>query len=579
MSATPRHCSLGDDRSWTDIVTNVTQLSAARVDEDFDALMGWGTMPRDLLPGFLHELTHHWCFLSRVGFTLAMLQLRARRSGVLLFNGKGDAAALSARLLTDVCRYETVATMLRPLAEGLALFAEFDAMSGPQSEILSLPGELTGTFFGISSDVGISDHVPFFDSHRTPLIEMRGDYRCFRRKRALLQEALDPTNGGYLPGYLTVRALWGHLATADRRLMNETDLLLMYLRSFFYDDPGLVHLMLRPWTGPDDHFAIVQYIADRFDALAGVQGRDVRAYEAAILTRGDEGGPAVGLEDAILVDPAVAAVGEQLSQGMLADLQAHDLESVEGLLRLRDSEMLGNRDVMYLGTVEDVDVDVDEDGTCVVTTGGGVSRRLPADLGAHRGHAPGRIDMFFSTLIADKARAAVVYRGRDRVATSFGGPEQLTDASRQRFARLTTSRASIQAGAEEMASTMEKAIAGGALDAETIADVRQLAGDATAQIYYNMSTLDLAAEDKERAIARMARNGFLDILGWDEGLVDGLALISLAFSRRMYRDDVARALAEQGVDLTDLLARLDVCSRDHGSALVVATEELLLAAI
>jgi hypothetical protein len=130
-----------------------------------------------------------------------------------------------------------------------------------------------------------------------------------------------------------------------------------------------------------------------------------------------------------------------------------------------------------------------------------------------------------------------------------------------------------------MASTMEKAIAGGALDAETIADVRQLAGDATAQIYYNMSTLDLAAEDKERAIGRMARNGFLDILGWDEGLVDGLALISLAFSRRMYRDDVARALAEQGVDLTDLLARLDVCSRDHGSALVVATEELLLAAI
>ncbi len=53
MGAADRYCSLGDDRSWTDIVTNVTQLSAARVEEDFDALMGWGSVPRKLLPGFL----------------------------------------------------------------------------------------------------------------------------------------------------------------------------------------------------------------------------------------------------------------------------------------------------------------------------------------------------------------------------------------------------------------------------------------------------------------------------------------------------------------------------------------------
>ena len=499
MNAVHRYCSLGDDRSWTDIVTNVTQLSAARVDEDFDALMGWGSVPRELLPGFLHEVTHHWCFLSPVGFTLAMLQLRARRTGVLLFNGEGDATALSQRLLADVSRYETVAAMLRPLAEGLALFAEFDAMSGPESAILSLPSELTGVFYGISDVVAATEPVrSLFESHRTPLMEMRGSYQCFRRKRALLQQPLDPAAGGYLPGYLTVRALWRHLAEADPRLLNETDLLLMYLRSFFYDDPGLVQLMLRPWTGRDDHFAIVAHIAERFDALAGVQGRDVRAYEDAILARGDEGGPPVGLADAIFVDPAVAAVGERLSQAMIAELETRDLESVEGLMRLWEGELLGSRDIMYLGSVEDIDVYVDVDGTCVVTTDSGVSRRLPADVGAAPGRAPGRIDIFFSTLIAEKARAAVVYRGRDRVATSLGGPDALTDASRERFATLMTSRASIQAGTEEMNETMEKAIAGGALDAEDIADMRRLAADATARIYHNMSTLELAAEDKER---------------------------------------------------------------------------------
>lgn len=579
MSAAHRYCSLGDDRSWTDIVTNVTQLSAARVEEDFDALMGWGSVPRALLPGFLHELTHHWCFLSPVGFTLAMLQMRARRSGVLLINGMGDAAELSQRLLADVSRYETVAAMLRPLAEGLALFAEFDAISGRDSAVLSLPSELTGVFYGIRDVFDTTSPVKFmFESHRAPMMEMRGGYQCFRRKRALLQQPLDPAAGGYLPGYLTVRALWRHLAEADPRLLNETDLLLMYLRSFFYDDPGLVQLMLRPWTGSDDHFAIVKHIADRFDALAGVQARDLRAYESAILARGDERGPAVGLADAILVDSAVAAAGEQLSQAMIAELETVDLESVEGALRLWDRELLGSRDIMYLGSVN-VDVDVLAERTCVVTTAGGVSRRLTADDGAVPGRGAGRIDIFFSTLMAQKARAAVVYRGRDRVATSLGGPDALTDASRERFATLTTSRASIQAGTEEMGETMDKAIAGGALDAEEIADMRRLAADATAGIYHNMSTLGMAAEDKERAIARMAHDGFLEVLGWDDALVDGLAMISLAWPRRQRRDDIARALAEQGADLTDLLAQLDERSRDHGSTLVLATSDLLLAAV
>jgi hypothetical protein len=148
MSPNDRHCALGDDRSWTDLITNMTQLSAVRVDQDFDALMGWGSLPPQLLPGFLHELTHHWCFLSPVGFALATLQLRARRSGVLLSSGHGDRDELSNRLFADLARYETVSTMLRPLAEGLALFAEFDAMTGPESSVISLPGQLASVFYG-----------------------------------------------------------------------------------------------------------------------------------------------------------------------------------------------------------------------------------------------------------------------------------------------------------------------------------------------------------------------------------------------------------------------------------------------
>ncbi len=118
-------------------------------------------------------------------------------------------------------------------------------------------------------------------------------------------------------------------------------------------------------------------------------------------------------------------------------------------------------------------------------------------MGPRRGAARAGSTFFFSTLIAQKARAAVVYRGRDRVATSLGGPDALTNASRERF----------------------------------------------------------------------------------DALIDSLAVISLAWPHRQRREDIARALAERGVDLTDLLARLDERSRDHGSALVLATSDLLLAAV
>ena len=573
------YCALGDDRSWTDLITNLTHLSAARVDEDFDALMGWGSLPPKLLPGFLHELTHHWCFLSPVGFTLATLQLRARRACYLLAKGTGDTVALSERLWVDLSRYETVTTMLRPLAEGLALFAEFDAMSGSNSEILSTPSELTGAFFFNYGDFDpTAPLVMMFDSHRAPLMKMRGDYECFRRKRALLQQPLNTADGGYLPGYLTVRTLWLHLARVDSRLLTETDLAMTYLRSFFYDDDGLVHLMLRPWSGQDDSAAIVRYIAERFDTLARVQAHHLSDYEAALQALGRETSSPVALAEAILVEPVVAACGERLAQAMIADLETVDFDSPEGPLRQWDRGMMHHRDVMYLGSVEVADVHVDAEGACAITNNDGLTRRIPAAVDAAPGRAAGRIDIFFSALTDNKARAAVIYRGEDCVATSFGGPDELARTTRERF-RHIASRAAIHAASEKMAEVMELVVDSGAVDSEEREYVRTMANGAAERIYGNMSTLELASEKKERAIARMMHDGFLDVLGWDETLIDGLTLISLAFSRRQLRGDVARELAERGIDLNELLSRLNECSQEYGSPLVMASQHSLLTVI
>jgi hypothetical protein len=576
-----RYCALGDSRSWTDLVTNVTELSAARVEHDFDALMGWGSVPQDLLPGFLHELTHHWCFLSPVGFVLATLQLRARRSGVLLYNDAGDGTTLRRRLVDDVQRYETASIMLRPLAEGLALFTEFDAVSGDRSSVVSLPTQLTGTFFGVQDLIDPSTKIGFLPAiHRAPLARMRQGYHCFRRKRALIQEPLDLATGGYLPGYLAIRDVWLYLAEQDPRLLNETDLTLMYVRSFFYEDYALLRLLLSPAQGLNTHFEIVEYLAKRFDQLAHVRAEDIAAYEGAILMR--EHGASVedrsaALSHAILVDPGVFQAASTLVDEMIAELEDRELESVDEVLRIWDAELLGNRDIMYLGSLACL-VDVGADGTCTVRVGD-ASITLPSAQGTQSGTTDGRVDVFFSTLTELKARAAVVYRGSERVAVSFGGPDALTREARARFETLRISRDSLQSGTSEMRDNMQAVIDRDPELRRDVHEIEALATEAATAIYQNMATLHVAPHRKRQAIEMLSRDGMLEVLAWDDDLIDGLTYLSLGWPLRLRRDQIARLLDEKGISLGELLNRLDECSRRFGRRLVLNEDDLLFTAV
>lgn len=579
----PRYCSLGDSRSWTDVITNVTELSAARVSQDFDALMGWGSFPDDLLPGFVHELTHHWCFLSPVGFALSMMQLRAHRSGVLLYNGVGDQQALRKRLLDDLLRCETTAIMLRPLAEGLALFAEFDAVSSKESSVRSLPSELVAAFFGLwtSQVPGTNIFFPYVADLK-PLADMRRGYPCFRRKRSLFQQPLDLSAGGYLPGYLTVRTMWQELAKRDRRLFNETDLALMYIRSFFYGDDGLVNLLLSPRDDFNANFDIVRHIVDRVDQFAAVGAPEVAAFEAAINGHSGTDSPTSHtppMAAALLVSPDA----HEESSHLLQDIEAvfdqatvNSIKDVDDALELWDRSVLAGRDTMYLGSLSCI-TDVRMDGKCTITTDG-MTREIAALAGVEAGEGPGSIDILFSTTTAHKARAAIVSRRRDRVAVVYGGPDRLTQEARARFDTILISRAAMQSGTAEMRDNMESAISSDPKIAVLREDARELADNAAMAIYSNMATLGLRGNRKKHALATMSRDGLLEILDGNDDLVDGLALISLAWSLRLRREGVRELLADRGLVLDEVLKSLNGCSKRYGQALVWDAGDVLLAA-
>src|SRR5207244_11234437 len=82
----------------------------------------------------LHEATHHWCFTSPVVFAIAGIVLRARLEAVRAVENN---APFPHSIIVDLVRAEAATCLLRPIAEGLALFAEFDVVSRMRSKALS----------------------------------------------------------------------------------------------------------------------------------------------------------------------------------------------------------------------------------------------------------------------------------------------------------------------------------------------------------------------------------------------------------------------------------------------------------
>src|SRR5258708_11032875 len=121
---------LGDKLSNTDPISNSVLISGLDFQRDGGNLLLPGRYPMACLGSYIHEALHHMCFRSPVGSAIAYLYhrgfLRAFDHTTL-----GEAAAYDEyQVLEDTVRVETILTIMRPLAEGIALFGEFDAWPG-----------------------------------------------------------------------------------------------------------------------------------------------------------------------------------------------------------------------------------------------------------------------------------------------------------------------------------------------------------------------------------------------------------------------------------------------------------------
>lgn len=340
MSAFDLHCSLGADRSVTDPVSNWTNIGGTRFDEDFVSMCLTGRYPRRLMGPFLHEITHHWCFHSPVGHALALLSLRARRRA----NKRLDVCE-ELDLAEDYTRYTIATRMLRPLAEGMACFAEFDMLP---SHAHSISAPSLWAFFAFSE---LGSETPSYLDFTKALASYRISKECIERKANLLASPLSCREGGYLPGYLLVKYIYHELIFRKKNkcvALSDSDLYLTYLRNFIYGDLGLVAKLLDPHACEMQAARnISEHIQLRVKEIVEKSTEETVAYSNSPRSK------AFGIDSSLITDPILAKVG----MDRLQELQ----EEIEVGCSLHEKWAINNRNVMCVGAF-DVKIRIDNNG-------------------------------------------------------------------------------------------------------------------------------------------------------------------------------------------------------------------------
>src|SRR5215472_4764944 len=353
------HCSL-DGRSWTNPITNATFLAEVKLEQSLKSLFMTGDTPPDVQLAFFHEAMHHWCFLSPVGSTLAFLQLRAYRRAYKLHRDKAASDDEKTALLEDLIRYTTASSLMRPFAEGLALFAQFDAgfwLSKTSAAVSDL-NEWANFFFdaqGIDRE-RISD-FPFVPPVR--LIGTRLSQQAVESKAGLLCNPLTCANGGYLPGYLLVKSLWSRARAQCHERFKVSDLFLAYLRSFIYDDYGFVAVLLDPFTQEyETANAITTYFSKRFQQfMKSNLEADVERFEKAVLEKEKyRSGKSVGdvLDSGLLrlcTDAEADKSGRESLLDMIDEMDRYYSDPSDNFLHAMNRAALFQRDIMRVGSL------------------------------------------------------------------------------------------------------------------------------------------------------------------------------------------------------------------------------------
>lgn len=564
----------------------------------------------DRLLTFLHEATHNWCVNSAVVraqlFVAGRAELNATaylmlqdepdpadraapgggspgRALRLLGRAVRDLAGdprprlgsalprvrdqLGLRVHDDVVRLEVATELFRPLAEGLAGFAEYDAVSRFSSRAWSPLPVAVAWHFGGRERFDAQAERGYVEPFSTTMIasrllhEARLSESAVAEKAALFRAPFRSAGGGQLPGYLAVKSMWRNLFRRDPRLYGESDLVLAYLRSFFFEDLDLAAELLAPPA--DNCVTTTNRLLSRFEARMGeffaATPADLTAFEDALDS--DDPVEAAGMRRTPTRHRAARRLIEEriddlrsCTAARLSDFALH--QAIDGL----NSLMALRRFV----TVTSADVEVDERGT-VSWQGHQVLTVAPGDL-IRPAAGPHTLDVLLG-LSGDQelSRVAALSRGDElHSVTVLPGQPDTGGPLRESLSTAYAGRARRESLAHHLQFAADAVVAGDwglRMNRDQARDHLRAVVD---RLYHDTALrYSSGPEAMDRCGELMANHGLRPLLGSTETLRQA-ALLGLAASLNSYRDELEKQFQRRGLDLPALLTTLRRRWEEHG---------------
>jgi hypothetical protein len=547
-------------RSTTDPVTNTTVLSGFDTERYLAWLYNRKVEVNDILPTFLHEVTHHWCFDSIVGATIALLHMRARQTAFLT-GCKSSNNWL--KVLEDLIRVDAAVELLQPLAEGLAQFAEYDAQPG-KSNYISTP--LLSALFCFGPPI-----LPTEKQRTLPLevllqLVRRSTTFCERKAGALAR----PLSGsdGYLAGYLAVKALWAH-AYKQCPLFEDRDLFLGYLRSWIYDDADFISVLLSEKTSEvESATAVSRHLHKRINKFLEYDfGKNLPNWIEHTVS-----GERTGVVPGIDVSAESYAVANEKLEPLFYEheLRKFDTEGEEAVVAFKYFVTM-NRKLMLLGEV-DAALEINENGQRVIRLKNGGEFEMED---AHRlasGSYPGRLFVVWES--ASLTVGILFLLNADCLPLKTLGnasPETMKEFQRYviNYHQFGMLGRTLESKLEEVTADSKFKIARDHIDIEAHRIAEETFGEIT--------TLHVPDEKRSSVLCQLRESGILSLLGDDPTLTRGLAAIGIANTMTYQRSGVELLLSVMGFEAKSvekgLLEKQDRC----GMRLLASSQDMLVA--
>lgn len=255
-------------------------------------------LPEHLWHPVVHEFTHHWEFFGPVGTALNVLYLKQCQQVVDATRSDEPVESLLSRTRNALFVNNVVLACLKPIAEGLALFAEHDLEPSTvpvESSVLSWARILftkQSGLAGLTEDEIIrqADNrmKRFLESARLSVIgvDRKADLLAERFDEAATD--LDMENDAwecYLGGYLYLRSFQRAMIVSESRLFSGC-VLIMLIETLMFNDYALVDVLLESLDSGYSHTDVASRITNVIaHRLRELLGGDVSAMVDEVIAR------------------------------------------------------------------------------------------------------------------------------------------------------------------------------------------------------------------------------------------------------------------------------------------------------